>query len=1291
GVLGVVFARGAAQAAAQVTVTEVKKVDEGARVMLTVGGTVTLAENGATAETETLTVTVTAAGRTATTTEVAAGVTDGEAADSSGLDPTALVISIPRAANAAAVPAHTVSGTIYWAVASDSDAEDEAMTLSVTVVGGSGNVTPGDAPSDMTVVIEDDETQEFVWSSTAPELKEGGTEMVTLTARPTPVQRMYAASLAVDSLGYTVEPTSFSFDASEDTAGEDGPMASITVRAPANDRNRVEDTIKLEVTETGQVTRLADDLSIKVEDVHGLPETSDITAMAYLEMTGGDPVMSVEEGGVVFLEVVADRGTDGYPMGEAIEVALSLSDSSLAEFEEDKDMATVPTGDGETKAPRVKLETKAMDSFPQAGTLVVSLEASGATASNGSETVPGTPLTLTITDATVAQVFVKDGAMAALYGARDAAMGSDGMLNPGDDFSVDNNMLFDSDDGFTFQVDARSSMPAVVSVDDSSGDSISVMPESAGGPAKITLTATALPETSSFIPTQVSASVATIEFEVDVVNAAVVAPGMPQNLDADAGDQMVTLTWMAPTTGDAPTGYEFRSAVDDRWSAWAVTSSMTAHTVTGLTNGIEHTFEVRAVAGQLKGAEASVTATPMAPPTRAKRGQITAMKMTTTSSPAAEIPRGNEVDQIMVGGTNRYHVTEGDNGIWLGVTVRWSHKEIAEIRALPPTHRPQWVRVQIRDDRGLRHLLIPGVSWVSWIDDEGDADFPRTNTRGRLSGVLEAWMSFTAPSVGENDYPGSDRHFKDDTSYVRVLLPVDQHEAENDAFYIQAIDGDVDLGATAAENLTTPVVIIEDIDPQKVSVSRKRGEPPVIYEGAPGPPADPVISSTVNGQALYTVSANPRRIDLSLEVRMDLLEPEGAVRAGRVSLSRSAVTLNANMDGMSNSEDVYLSLPYPDGDRIDNEYTLQASAVQYSLTSGGDENTETPSSIDITVYDRHKLPWLTVAPVTASVAEGGKVKLKVTVDRNPANTVAYNAEMSQYTNEELTVTWSTGEGSTAADDDYMLPTVTIPARDRRSRTYTHMVEVDLEAMTDEDVGDETLVLNAEVNGTEDSNNGPKPTVEEGARPLDYMNSMATTTLTIEDMTMKKVAPRPAADVQDAVDTARDAAAGAEGLNPGESFMVMTDKLFTVATGYTAEYAVSSSSSSVSASASAESVTIMANSAGEADITVTATATGMSSATTSQTSSNVAQVMFKVVVTEMNLTVMLSTPEGHDMNIAEGGTVRVMATTNRPVGADTVVELVYMGGTASAADYEADSIAIRMGEMEGSTLLMAVED
>ena len=58
-------------------------------------------------------------------------------------------------------------------------------------------------------------------------------------------------------------------------------------------------------------------------------------------------------------------------------------------------------------------------------------------------------------------------------------------------------------------------------------------------------------------------------------------PGVPQRFDAEAGDHMVTLTWQAPATGDAPTGYEYK--VND--GQWLPADGMTEHVVRNLDNG----------------------------------------------------------------------------------------------------------------------------------------------------------------------------------------------------------------------------------------------------------------------------------------------------------------------------------------------------------------------------------------------------------------------------------------------------------------------------------------------------------------------------------------------------------------------------------------------------------------------------------------------------------------------------------------------------------------------------------
>ena len=765
--------------------------------------------------------------------------------------------------------------------------------------------------------------------------------------------------------------------------------------------------------------------------------------------------------------------------------------------------------------------------------------------------------------------------------------------------------------------------------------------------------------------------------------AAPAVPAIPVVTRTRQGSQDVQgsldVTWAAPAdNGSAITGYGLRYMVEGAatWTVMntALPATPTSTTLAGLPDAT--TYHVQVNAQNANGMSAwsasgeGTTAPALVLPDL--KGQITAIEVTNEDGSEWE-KRG----EVTIGSAPRVHVEEGEINAFVSVTVQWDHAEITDLRAAGVRQVRIWLELQ----GAFVHEQIYALSgnWLSWIDDEGDVDFP--NTTSRL-GELGGWIEIPLPPA-PREFPNSIRHHDDETGRIRLLIHHDQHEAENDAFYVEATHSpDVDLGASDARNLSTPLIVIEDDDPQKVVITRKTPKKPTpIYES--------------DGSAVFTVTADPERQDLPLGVRLDMVElGETTVSSEALSLSTAALTLNAAKDGVSSSSDVTVHLPASDGNRVDDKYELHASVNLYSLASGAFDEIFTAKEA-ITVIDVHKLPWLTVSSKadviskTGVIAEGDEdgIDLTLIVNRNPKITRAVDPETREYTSEALSIAVN-GSGVDALDYMLSMDPVTVSRHNGRS-PWEQKVKVNVKANKNEDIGEKMLALEFVVNGTED--HGPRPSVADGASEDDYNRSMDTVTLTIEDETMKKVAPKAAAEVQAAVDLARDAAAGDEGLNPEESFMVMTSDLFTVATGYTAEYAVSSSSSSVSASATVDSVSIMANSVGEAEITVTATATGMSSATTSQTTSNVAQVMFKVVVTERNLTLKLSAPEGHDGNIAEGGTVRLMATTNRPVGADTIVELVYMGGTASAADYEADSIAIKMGEMEGSTLLMAVED
>ncbi len=735
------------------------------------------------------------------------------------------------------------------------------------------------------------------------------------------------------------------------------------------------------------------------------------------------------------------------------------------------------------------------------------------------------------------------------------------------------------------------------------------------------------------------------------------------------------VSWKAPNSNGSNIldyGLRYRVQGSADWTVKAAVTG-TSTTLSGLPASRRYEVQVRArnANGSSDWSKSGVGTTAAAPVAPTVRGQITSMKMMSGSS-ARNL---TEVDRIVVGGpdrhghNNRYHVREGDNDKWLQVEVQWTHEEIAAIGY----STAQTVLVEIMADRHLMPLPIRGVNWVSWIDDEGDADFPQGSTLGRLT----AQVTVRTPSVGEVEpYAGSSRHVKAKKGQVRVLLPVDQHEAENDAFYIEATGGDVDLDATAAMNLTTPVVIIEDLTPQNVTVRRKRGEPTVIYEGAPSP-----ASSTVAGQAFYTVSASPPRIDLPLQVRLDLTDPEGAVRTGDVSMSHSAVTLNPNLDGTLNSQNVYLALPIPDGNRVDDEYTLQASVVDYSLTSGGEDNTVSPASIDITVYDRHKIPTIhMVNPAMQSVAEGDTVDITVTVNRNPADTVAYNSEVLRYTNEELEVTLSPERS-----EDFRITTNPVKiAEHNRKAPWTQKATFTIEAINDDDVDMDTVTFDVEIAGTVAANGSETREMEEAA------------TVNITDETEKLVWAKTADEVDAAVDAAIANAAGADGLNPREVVEILGAELFDALPGIVVDYSAASSDTAVATGSGSDRrmITVTPMAEGMAMVTVTATATSANGATiVDQTKPNVAQIMFSVDVVLQDLTFTVTGPD--EMNLAEGGMGgMVKVTTNRPVTENTEVMLMRDGSSSAGdTDYELNPplVTIMAGATEGATMVTAVED
>jgi len=157
----------------------------------------------------------------------------------------------------------------------------------------------------------------------------------------------------------------------------------------------------------------------------------------------------------------------------------------------------------------------------------------------------------------------------------------------------------------------------------------------------------------------------TQNFPIDITEN---VPGVPQSFAATPGDGQVTLTWAAPLSdGGSPiTHYEVSS---DNGITWNTASTDIGHTFTGLTNGTQYTFKVRAVNALGGGAEASAT---VAPADTAKTVIVGAQNGTLTEGTAgsvafavstANIPSGSAItlNNSVAGITLNTAATTGDS------------------------------------------------------------------------------------------------------------------------------------------------------------------------------------------------------------------------------------------------------------------------------------------------------------------------------------------------------------------------------------------------------------------------------------------------------------------------------------------------------------------------------------------------------------------------------------------------------------------------------------------------------
>ena len=488
-------------------------------------------------------------------------------------------------------------------------------------------------------------------------------------------------------------------------------------------------------------------------------------------------------------------------------------------------------------------------------------------------------------------------------------------------------------------------------------------------------------------------------------------------------------------------------------------------------------------------------------------------------------------------------------------------------------------------------------------------------------------------------------------------------------FYIEVVSSDdVPVASRGSRPYTmTDVTVIEDDDEQTVTIEGSKR-----------------LAETV-GKADYKVTAKPPRVDLPLEVRLDLLNlaDDTVVRGDKYSLSDASPTLSAG----ANTATVTLEVPASDGDRMDNDYKLVATAIDYSLASGVD-NTFKDAEHPITLVDAHKLPRLTVTQEADMVAEGGEVKLTLTLDREIREP---GVPVQTASDEAVKVMLTASAMSTAGRDDYELPAmVEFPKPTTAAQKKMQTMDVTIKATMDDNLGEaETLVVDAEVDGTMNATYGDNS--DDDMYP-------GVAELAIEDATQKLV--RAKENVEDTVYAAKMKGMGDdEKFNPGETIELMGDALFDAPVeGTTLSFTAESDDTAVATVAvSGGTVTVTAGTKTGvmANITITAHASMPPGVMVlDQTDPREAAIQFPVEVGLAALTIELTGPDGDMMNVVEGGMgAKVTATANRMVSADTKVMLMRDRAQSSAddTDFTAEPITILAGQTSGSTMVMATAD
>ncbi len=443
----------------------------------------------------------------------------------------------------------------YLNIGSDTDAEDEELVI--TSVSTSTNTDPDTAitPSgeDEKVKIVDAQTQTYTLAptnfGTENTINEGKNIPLTLTADPAKTVDVSLrvtldsaddSDYGLDSVNSTSEDITVPGNVLDDGTAPTTPVGigTVTLFSQENDEDRVDDTVTLMTAYTEGDKRgkpAAEDLEILVRDQHKLPKVSRDEDIEVEDDEGEkSDVTMLYEGQTGTVTLMVNRTGDGVPDSEDITVELSLGMGSTAtrqDYRLNPDEVEIE-GSGETGT--FELEALMDEDVSADGeTLVLMATVSGDEDFGPNPDDPVMLDAITINDRTAKKIWPrsKDEAYAAINEARAEGAGDNGLWNPGETMTLMAEDLFDWPETTTNVVLGNAiSEDQQIATAATSNDSLAITARS-GGMTEISVTATVIAESSSFMPSQTVSNVANVKFSVSVDAHAIT--GRPQ-ADVDA-------------------------------------------------------------------------------------------------------------------------------------------------------------------------------------------------------------------------------------------------------------------------------------------------------------------------------------------------------------------------------------------------------------------------------------------------------------------------------------------------------------------------------------------------------------------------------------------------------------------------------------------------------------------------------------------------------------------------------------------------------------------------------------